>query len=345
MHADVIETCARLRERYDVRVMAPHAEVRAFAQRRLWVEGWKPLGFLGVFLAVRRLRVAVQGFRPDLVHAHGWPAISLALGTFPDALAGRTIASFHDPLRNRELPQKLVDARFPLYLKRAAVLTSAYPTLARALERRFDFPADTFSIVPHGVDGLEDGDPELERAPGRPGPVFGWYGRLAPDPAWQTAIDTLAALRKDLPAARLIVAGDGPSRQFVAAHARQKRVDDAVEFRGDLDQSTFFNAIDLLVSPITVDAQPEIVLAALCRGIPVVAANAGAFKDALEGMPCGWLVPDDVAGFAEGVRDAWAGIDEAWRQAALQRHVARSTYMRETVLARLEATYARVDSP
>ncbi len=339
MHSDVLETCAHLRESFDLRVLAPDPDVRSFARRRIWVEGWKPLSFVGVYIAVRRLRAAVQGFRPDIIHAHGWPAISVSLGTFPDGLAARTIASFHDPLRNRELPQKMVDERFPRYLQRAAALTSAYPTLAGALERRFDFSPGTFSIVPHGVDGLEDTDPVLARAPGRPGPIVGWYGRLAPDPAWQTAIDAVALLRKDMPGARLIVAGDGPSRQFVAAHARQMGVEKAVEFRGDIAPAQFFAEVDMLVSPITVDAQPQIVLAALCAGIPVVAANAGAFKDALEGLDVGWLVPDDVAGFAQGVRDAWSHIDAAWEGAMAQRGGARAKYAREVVLQQTLTRY------
>jgi glycosyltransferase involved in cell wall biosynthesis len=230
-------------------------------------------------------------------------------------------------------------------LKRAAALTSAYPTLAGALERRFEFAPGTFEIVPHGVDGLEAVDPVLARAPGRPGPILGWFGRLAPDPAWQLVIDALAELRKTLPDARLVVSGDGPSRQFVAAHARQKNVADAVDFRGEIDAARFFAEIDVLVSPITVDAQPEIFLDALCRGIPVVAANAGAFKDALAGLDVGWLVPDDIPGFVSGVSDAWGRIDAAWDGAMQQRAGARTKYARDVVLAQTLALYARTLRP
>ena len=341
MHADVLATCVALRERYDVRVLAPAAETRAFGRARVRVEAWRPLGFLGVYLSIRRLRAAVRGFRPDLIAAHGWPAISIALGTFPDSLASRTIASFHDPLRNRELPQKLIDARFPFYLGRAAALTCAYPTLAAALARRFALDDDAFEIVPHGVDGLDFAAPALARPPGRAGPILGWYGRLAPDPAWEVAIDALARVREKEPGARLVLAGDGPSRQFIAAHARQKGVAAAVDFRGALDAERFLGEIDVLVSPVTVDAQPEIVLAALCRGVPIVAANGGAFKDALEGLAVAWLVPDDANGFAEGVRDAWSRIDAAWEGAMAQREVARAKYAREVVLEKTLALYAR----
>ena len=112
-----------------------------------------------------------------------------------------------------------------------------------------------------------------------------------------------------------------------------------VEFRGDIAPAQFFAEVDMLVSPITVDAQPQIVLAALCAGIPVVAANAGAFKDALEGLDVGWLVPDDVAGFAQGVRDAWSHIDAAWEGAMAQRGGARAKYAREVVLQQTLTRY------
>jgi glycosyltransferase involved in cell wall biosynthesis len=342
MRTDALANCAALSSKYAFRVLAPPQDVRAFSRAGIRATPWKPLGFIGVYLAIRRLRGAVKRFKPDVIHAHGFPAMSIALGTFPQALVVRTVASFHDPLRNRELPQKMVDARFPRYLGRGALLTCAYPTLAAALEKRFEMDPGTFAIVPHGVDGIDPAQPPLARPPGRAGPVVGWWGRLAPDPAWEVAIDALAEIRKTEPDARLIVAGDGPSRQFIAAHARQRGVGAAVEFRGRMAQAQFLAAIDMLLAPVTVDAQPEILLAALCDGVPVIAANGGAFKDALGAVETGWLVPDDAKGFAEGVRDAWSRIDAAWEGANAQRERARAAYARDVVVAATAAFYERI---
>jgi glycosyltransferase involved in cell wall biosynthesis len=341
MRSDAFATAHALRGSYEIRAFVPREDLPAYRDLRMRVVAWNPTGFWGMLFGIRRLRELARYFKPDLVHAHGFPAASVSLGTFPDRMAARTIVSFHDPVRNRELPQKLFDKRFPVYVRRAGALTSAYPSLGRALERRFALDDGSISLLPHGVDDSQS-EPlrgSLARPPGRAGPLIGWAGRLGADRAWEAAIDALVLVRKTEPAARLAIAGIGPSRQFVAAHARQRGVADAVDLRGAIAPTEFFAGLDMLVLPSTVDAQPDIMLAALCWGLPVIAGNGGAYTDALQPLSTGWLVPDDAAGLAEGVRDAWARIDTAWEGAMAQRPLALEQYGRRNVLDKTRALY------
>jgi glycosyltransferase involved in cell wall biosynthesis len=100
----------------------------------------------------------------------------------------------------------------------------------------------------------------------------------------------------------------------------------------------------MLAVPISRDSMPHAPLEALVAGVPVVGANLGALADVLGGFETAWLVPDDAAGFCDGLADAWSRIDAAWEGAAAQRDIARATYGRDVVVAAYEALYDRLSA-
>jgi glycosyltransferase involved in cell wall biosynthesis len=342
MYRDVAEMCAALRDEYEIMVLASPEERQRFMIDGIAYTRWRPAGFIGMGISVSRLRRIAQRFEPDVVHAHGFPAASVALGTFPAELAARTVVTFHDPQRDKELPKKLVERRFPAYLARAAAVVATYPSLARTLGTRLGVPPDTFTIIPHGVPlPVRGSGAPLARPALRSGPLVGWLGSLAADRAWETAIDGFKAVLARYPDARLEIGGTGRARQFIAAHVRHQKLTGAVTFRGDIEAAELFTGIDVLVVPISRDAQPHPPLEALVAGVPLVAGNAGALADAVGDMPTGWLVDDDPDGIAAGVADAWEKIDEAWLGANEQRGVAAERYSRDAVLARYRKIYER----
>lgn len=342
MVRDALDLAVGMRDAYDILVLASTDDRRRFRDAGLACEVWRPGGFIGMGIAVSRLRRTVSRFKPDLIHTHGLPACAVALGTFPSSLAWRTISTFHDPQRDKELPQKLVERKLPGYLRRAAHLCATYPTLARALEKRLALDENAIEVIPHGVAVPLDGGAPLVRPASRPGPVVGWRGYLSADRSWETAIDAFGKLRETHPNARMEISGSGRARNFVVAHARHAKLAEVVSFRGDVPVAELFANIDLLVVPISNDAQPQAPFEALVAGVPVVAALATALRDAIEPLPMGWLVPDDTDGFVEGIRDAWSQIDAAWEGAAKQRAAAREIYGRDVVGARYREIYETV---
>ncbi|MGP6157703.1 MAG: glycosyltransferase family 4 protein [Vulcanimicrobiaceae bacterium] len=343
MARDVQQLCIGLGEDYQIEVLAAKAWQPLFAPLGLRLHVWEPLGILRMALALRNLREAVERFRPDVVHVHGFAAAAAALGTFPQEYASRTITSFHDPLREHEVPRKMLELRFPQYAQRAARLTAAYPALARSLEKRFALDEDSVAVIPHSVAAPPLDSREVGRPPGRAGPVLGWIGKLAGvERAWRTAIEALAIVRRDAPDARLEIAGSGPARQFVSAHARFEKVPEVVKLCGDVAPAAMFAGIDLLLVPASRNAEPQPLLEALVWGVPVIAANAGALADTLREFETGWLVPNDPQGFADGIQAAWSDIDAAWSGAMSQREAARQRYDREVVVARYCELYDRI---
>ncbi len=338
MHRDVAEGCATLHDDYEILVLAPAAERPRFTMLGIASEGWRPGGLIGMGQSIAKLRRAAQRFAPDIVHAHGFPAVAVALGTFPESFSARTIATFHDPQRDKEVPRKLVERRFPRYLRRAAAVVATYPSLGRSLEARFALDDGAIAIIPHGVEIVPDGAP-LARPAARGGPIVGWRGALSADRAWENALDGVRLAREQFPDARLELAGTGRARQFVGAEIRARKLGDIVTLRGDVAAQELFATIDLLVVPVSRDAQPQSVLEALCAGVPVVASNAGALADALSPLETGWLVDDDPQGLVAGIADAWSRIDDAWHGAGEQRATARECYARDAVARRYRDLY------
>lgn len=342
MVRDAFDLAVQMRDDFEILVLASNDAKGRFREAGIRCDVWRAGGIIGMGIAVSRLRRTVTKFKPDLIHTHGLPACAVALGTFPASLCWRTVSTFHDPQRDKELPQKLVERKLPGYLRRAAHLCATYPTLARALEKRLLLDDNAIEVIPHGVAVPLDGSSPLGRPATRPGPVVGWRGYLSADRSWETAIDAFAKLRETFPHARMEVAGSGRARNFVVAHARQLKLSKFVNFRGDVPAAELFANIDVLAVPISNDAQPQAPLEALVAGVPVVAALATALRDAIEPLETGWLVPDDTPGFVDGIGDAWGKIDAAWAGAAAQRSVARALYGRDVVGARYREIYEAV---
>jgi glycosyltransferase involved in cell wall biosynthesis len=342
MMREVYELVLALRERHEVLVLASGPERERYERAGIAYKSFRPASIYGMATSISRLRKTVTSFEPDVIHAHGFPSVAVALGTVPARLAARTVATFHDPQRDRELPQKLVERKLPGYLLRAGALTVAYPTLVERLRDRGLIEAtDAPHMIPHGVSVVPT-DAPLARPPARPGPIVGWSGRLAADRSWETAIDGFALVRETFPDARLEIAGTGRARQFIAAYVREKNLAASVTFRGDISPRELFATIDLLAVPKSRDAMPHAPLEALVAGVPIVASNAGALVDVLGDQDGAWLVPDDGEGFRDGIVDAWSRIDAAWDAAARGRDAARARYAREVVAARYESLYESV---
>jgi glycosyltransferase involved in cell wall biosynthesis len=338
---DVAENCARLGDAYEITVLATRERRRAFEALGVGFVPFRPSGIFGMGASISTLRKAATRLGPDVIHVHGFPAASVSLGTFPSSLAKRTIVTFHDPMREGELPKRLVERKLPGYLRRAKTITATYDSLAASLRRRFAFDDDAIAVIPHGVD-VPPGDAPLVRPTGRPGPILGWSGALAADRAWEVAVDALARTRERFPDARLLLAGDGRARQFVNAYVRTNGLAPYVTFLGAVEPQAIFTNIDVLLVPISRDAQPQALLEALVWGVPAVAANGGALAEAVGAMETGWLVDDDAVSFANGAEAAWSHIDTAFAGAAAQRATARERYDREHIVASYRKIYESI---
>ncbi|MBU4465552.1 MAG: glycosyltransferase [Actinobacteria bacterium] len=266
-----------------------------------------------VFARAARLTAILREFRPDVVHLAspfilGWQGLAAA-----DALRVPSVAVYQTDVvayaARYGMPQATaIAASHVARLHRRATLTLAPST--SALQQLEGLGVDRLRRWGRGVDA-ERFAPERRSdlwrdgaAPGRL--IVGYVGRLAPE----KQVEDLRALA-DLPEARLVIVGDGPSRPML-----ERMLPDAL-FLGHLSGRALAEAVasfDVFVHPGESETFGQTIQEALASGVPVVATGRGGPLDLVRSSIDGWLYrPGDLDDLRARVLDL-AG-DEAKRRA------------------------------
>lgn len=211
------------------------------------------------------------------------------------------------------------------------VVPSAY--LARfALSWGLD--ADRVEVVPNPAPAHVPAEAEA-----LPPATFVFAGRLTAQKGLAHAIDALA----QVPAARLVVIGDGPERAALERRAETALLDGRIEFRGARPRAdvlrTLAGAYAALL-PSEWENLPHAAVEALAVGTPVVATAVGGVPEVVEDGRNGLLVPpralDELAAAVERLVD-----DPALRHDLAGRARASVAELeRDLFYARLEAILA-----
>lgn len=256
-----------------------------------------------VFATTARLTGILREFAPDVVHLAspfvlGWQGVCAA-----DALRIPTVAIYQTDVvaytAKYGMPQATTFAAGHVTrLHRRATLTLA-PS-SSSIAQLESLGVDRLRRWGRGVDAERfrperRSDAWRERvAPGEL--IVGYVGRLAPE----KQVEDLRALA-DLPGARLVVVGDGPSRA-----ALQRLIPDAV-FLGHLSGDALGEAVasfDVFVHPGESETFGQTIQEALSSGVPVVATGRGGPVDLVRSSVDGWLYrPGDLDDLRARVAD------------------------------------------
>lgn len=116
-------------------------------------------------------------------------------------------------------------------------------------------------------------------------------GRLDRIKGQDILLAAMPHVRNAVPAVRLTIVGDGPTRSALAAQARQLGVDSIVEFAGATDDvRPWLQAADLFVLPSRSEGISLALLEAMACGIPVVATDVGGNHEVIRSNTVGALV-------------------------------------------------------
>jgi glycosyltransferase involved in cell wall biosynthesis len=237
------------------------------------------------------LAVPPPGDLPLVVTVH-----DLAFISHPDCFPPRGRA-FHG--RGLELARGEADA---------VVVPSRF-TASELVDAGFD--RERVHVVPHGID-LPIAEATASGAPteDKGGPYLLFVGTLEPRKGLADLLDAFALLRRDRPDLRLAVAG--PRGWGAVPDLRRPGVL-ALGRVGEADLDALYRGAALLVLPSRSEGFGLNVLEAMARGCPVVASDAGALPEVLDGA--GLLTPP---GDPEALAGACAALlDDEERRAAL----------------------------
>ena len=157
----------------------------------------------------------------------------------------------------------------------------------------------------------EHRDPELRRVwgVGEDTPVMLCVGRLAAEKNLELALRAYRAVKSQVPAARLVLVGDGPMRE-VLTEAQPDAIFTGAKTGDEL--SRHYASADLFLFPSLTETFGNVVLEAMASGLAVVAFDRAAAAEHIVDSHSGLIVHDsDEHGFIH--RSCQAGTDRALR--------------------------------
>ena len=173
--------------------------------------------------------------------------------------------------------------------------------------------------------------------------VVGHLGAFTPEKGQDLALDALRLLAERFPQARMLLAGEGPTRTSPPMVQKLDKVRDRVRLCGNIEElSEFYSALDLFVMPSRAEGFGSAALHAMAFGIPVVASRVGGLPEIVSEGETGWLIPaDSPSALAEAILAAASDTARLRQLGEKARERARQ-FSTDIMLARTQALYERV---
>jgi glycosyltransferase involved in cell wall biosynthesis len=283
---------------------------------------------------------AMRRLRPDVFHANLRTPYSCQYGLLAAIVTRgvRVVAVEHLPLASDSGVRRRLKR---LTSSRLAAHVAVGDATARFVEQDAGLPPGSIQTIRNGVPapraraGVGSGS-----GSGSGSPTIGSVGRLDS----QKGFDVLVAALAQLPEVHCVLIGDGPERDAILAAAQRHGVGDRLTLTGRLDDPADRVAeLDVFVLPSRFEGFPLVVLEAMLAGVPVVATDVGAVREAVDDGATGLLVgPEDAAGLARAIRRMLdePGLRARVAEAALAR--ARMEFTADVMASRFVELYRRV---
>lgn len=239
--------------------------------------------------ARRRLREIIDRYDVTLVLAHRWKATTIAVA----ALArkpGKEIPVFsvvHALYQMASLSRRLV-GRFRLQ-GRCRFIGVSEAVRRDIMSAGFGLSSEDVLALPNAVDVKATEKKLMEPLAARQSLgvdsdalVCGHVGRLVGAKDQKTLVAAFAKLHKRLPAAHLVIIGDGRLEADLKAQVKSLNIVSAVTFAGALDLAVrLMPAFDIFVLTSVAEGFPRVLLEAMVCRLPIVATDRGGISEVL----------------------------------------------------------------
>lgn len=292
------------------------------------------------FFALRKRVDAIRSeFKPDVIHVNLYgPSVAVCAETNRRAPLP-TVVALHQELTGIDsfggILQRLFD--------QASWVTTVSAAARHDLTETFPQLSEKTSFIHNGL------------ATGRFEPVplaEGAYrifcvGRLVESKGFDLAIDAFKRVRERMPAAQLIIAGDGPERERLWQRVQQFGLGDAVTFTGEVSNSEVRELMSssnvVLIPSRGYESFGLVAVEAALMERPVIASRLGGLAEIVVDGETGFLVePENPTEFAGRLLEILRQPRMAMRHGRRARERALRRFSIEANAAAYDTLYRRV---
>jgi glycogen synthase len=298
----------------------------------------------------------LDGWRPDVVHAHDWLVAHASIGV-ADLLSVPLVVTVHATEAGRHsgwlssvVSQQVHSVEWWLARRADALITCSEAMRAEA-SGLFDLDPAEVHVLHNGIEPRRwrvrraEVDEVRERYAPDGAPMLLYFGRLEYEKGVQDLIAALPRIRRAHPGTRLLVAGKGTHADFLVEQARTHRVRRAVRMLGHLPDRSLaaaLAAVDAVVLPSRYEPFGMVALETAAAGTPLVASTAGGLgevvRDGVTGLS---FEPGDLPGIAAAVCAVLDDPAGARIRARAARARLRTEFDWERITAGTAAVYAQ----
>ncbi|MBC6448933.1 glycosyltransferase family 4 protein [Actinokineospora xionganensis] len=301
----------------------------------------------------------IDGWRPDVVHAHDWlvthPAIALAeqakaplVSTVHATEAGR-----HSGWLSQPLNQQIHSVEWWLANRSDALITCSSAMRAE-VSHLFEVDPETITVIHNGIEPRSWRVPpaaireaRVSHSPAN-APLLLFFGRLEWEKGVQDLIGALPRIRRTHPGTRLVVAGRGTYAKQLEELARKLRVRRAIDFAGhmsDRELGSTLAAADAVVLPSRYEPFGIVALEAAAAGAPLVSSTAGGLGEVVVDGETGLsFTPGDMDGIATAVRRVLDDPASAKRRARMAKARLAVDFDWNRIAEQTAEVYARAET-
>ncbi len=241
----------------------------------------------------RHLTEALQPERPDVLHLHSFSPHVHGVRAAAALGVSSVVVSFHDLRLGAR--RAFICRHLASRVTRVIVLNQAMAELYR---RRCGYTEGQIVVLPNGVDVAHFAPhPRDEGLAERLGLgteeyVIGSVGSLRPNKGYRFLLEAFAAVRRELPQARLVLVGAGDRRRDLEGLAHRLGLGESALLVGEQrDIPCWMSLLDVYVQPSLIESHGLALNEAMAMGLPCVATNRGGMPELLDGGRVGLLVP------------------------------------------------------
>jgi len=253
----------------------------------------------------KRLRALIKGIRPTAVNSHLWTAnLWTRIALFGASVPIIVTEHSRDTWKARHY--RLIDR---LLSKTTKKLVAVSNDTAEFYRSDIKLPSSLVCVINNGVDtkryaaGIGTAL-KKQWAPNNE-LLLGTVGRMVPAKNHIRLLEMAELLKKQIPAFKLVLVGDGELRSDIETAVQQKVLEDHVILAGARsDIPDVLAALDIFILSSDREGHPLTALEAQAAGTPVILTNAGGSADAVavnDTQSGGMLVEKDAQALADAV--------------------------------------------